>query len=102
MKTDKQANEWKSKSLVTLDTESYFNIFVKKIENYFWVSKLVFWRKNSVTEHFARHFRMKWWVIELHNYIMNDNSEAHNLGQILWLLHLTPVIFRPGLPYSQT
>ena len=32
MKTDKQANEWKSKSLVTLDTESYFNIFVKKLK----------------------------------------------------------------------
>ena len=42
---------------------------------------------------------MKWWVIELHNYIMNDNSEAHNLSQILRLLHLAPVTFRPGLPY---
>ena len=30
---------------------------------------------------------------------MNDNSEAHNLGQILRLLHLAPVTFRPGLPY---
>ena len=46
MKTDKQANAWKSKSLVTFDTESYFNVvFFKKFENYFWVSKLVFWRK---------------------------------------------------------
>ena len=32
MKTDKQANEWKSKSLVTFDTESYFNIFLKKLK----------------------------------------------------------------------
>ena len=39
---------------------------------------------------------MKWWVIELHNYIMNDSSEAHNLGQILQLLHLAPVTFRTG------
>ena len=30
---------------------------------------------------------------------MNDNSEAHNLGQIVRLLHLAPVTFRPGLPY---
>ena len=30
---------------------------------------------------------------------MNDNSEAHNLGQIQRLLHLAPVTFRPGLPY---
>ena len=30
---------------------------------------------------------------------MNDSSEAHNLGQILRLLHLAPVTFRPGLPY---
>ena len=44
---------------------------------------------------------MKWWVIELHNYIMNDNSEAHNLGQILRLLHLAPVTFRPGLPTAE-
>ena len=29
---------------------------------------------------------------------MNDNSEAHNLGKILRLLHLAPVTFRPGLP----
>ena len=32
---------------------------------------------------------------------MNDNSEAYNLGQILRLLHLAPVTFRPGLPYSE-
>ena len=30
MKTDKQAKAWKSKSLVTFDTESYFNIFFEK------------------------------------------------------------------------
>ena len=41
---------------------------------------------------------MKWWVIELDNYIMNDSSEAHNLGQILRLLHLAPVTFRPVSP----
>ena len=32
-------------------------------------------------------------------YIMNDNSDSHNLGQILRLLHLAPVTFLPGLPY---
>ena len=32
MKTDKQANAWKSKSLVTFDTESNFNILFKKLK----------------------------------------------------------------------
>ena len=32
MKTDKQANAWKSKSFVTFDTESYFNIFFEKLK----------------------------------------------------------------------
>ena len=31
---------------------------------------------------------------------MNDDSEAHNVGQILRLLHLAPITFRLGPPTS--
>ena len=44
---------------------------------------------------------MKWYFIELHDYVMNIKAEHWHLAQIFPLLQLAPVTFRPTLSYHQ-
>ena len=66
----------------------------------FFTVKIIFCGYTSIITQFLYNFKMEWWFIKLHSYIMNNKAEPFHLIQIFPLryLQLTPVTFRPILP----